>query len=190
MSKLFRRCCKNCMKRMIVIAVAALLLTGCAEGGDTARELRKDMRMCAVVHTVGDKEYTAELERTESAGWSVTLTEPESVRGLKIDYLADGTCTVELEGHRDVYKRGELPESGPFDLLTAAADMCIEGKGVSGRSSGNDTEYKGRLRGTAFTVKSSGGIISEISFDGGPSAELTDCPAVALTGSGSSEPQV
>ena len=151
--------------RKIIVPVLALLLSGCAAAGERPAALEKSFTCTAVL--TGENEYTAQLERAEGSGWRVKLLEPESAAGMELCYLADGSCTPELEGHTIVYPRESIPEYGPFDLITAAADMCIEGKGVSVEQSGGVTAAKGEVRGIAFTAESEGGRLTSIALGEG-----------------------
>ena len=86
---------------------------------------------------------------------------------MQLAYLADGKCTLRFEGHAALYDRSQLPQGGVFDLVTAAADMCIEDKGVSTLNDGKETVRTGTVRGVGFTARSSGGKLTEIELNGG-----------------------
>lgn len=163
--------------RRSVIAAASLLLAGCAGVGGNTKPLDKEFT-CQISVT-GEKEFKAELERAENSGWRVTLKEPQSAKGTELCYLADGKVTLELEGHTIVYTRDDIPDAGVFDLITSAADMCIESKGVTSEPSGDRMSTHGEVRGLSFTAFSENGSLTSIEIGGDIKAEFVMLPEAA-----------
>jgi len=152
------------MRKKILILVAALVLAGCSSGGASADKLEETFVYSAKLEEMG---ITAELERASGSGWNITVSEPATIKGMQLSYLADGKCTLRFEGHAAIYDRSQLPQGGVFDLMIAAADMCIEEKGVKTLTDGGDTVRTGTVRGVGFTARSSGGKLTEIELNGG-----------------------
>lgn len=152
------------MFKRILILIPALLLAGCQSGGTSADKLEETFSSTARIE---EKGVTAVLERAEGSGWNITFSEPSTINGMQLAYLADGKCTLRFEGHAALYDRSQLPQGGVFDLVTAAADMCIEDKGVSTLNDGKETVRTGTVRGVGFTARSSGGKLTEIELNGG-----------------------
>lgn len=152
------------MRKKIVLLTAVLVLSGCKGGGGSTDKLGETFSCTA---EIGEQGISARLERAEGSGWNITLTAPETVKGMQLSYLADGKCSLSFEGHTAVYERSELPEGGVFDLAVSAADMCIEDKGVKTFRDGEDTVRTGTVRGIGFSVRSREGKLTEIEFNGG-----------------------
>ncbi|MBR6102159.1 MAG: hypothetical protein IKP95_07015 [Ruminococcus sp.] len=157
------------MLKKITALAAVILLSGCSGQSGEPDALEKSFKASLTL----SEGFAAEAERVEGSGWNYTLTEPESVKGLEITLLSEGKCVVSIGEHSTVYERSELPRYAPLDLLSSALDMCIEGKGVKTSVNGEKTVRTGTVRGVGFTVTSSGGKPSEVSFNGGMTAEIS-----------------
>lgn len=160
--------------RRALITAAALLLTGCAGDKSDSVGLDKDIR-CSV-SVSGDRSYSAELERVDNSGWKVSLTSPESAKGIELGYMNDGYCTVTVQGHTIVYPEADIPDSGVFDLILSAADNCIENRGVSFERQGDKYEAKGTIRGMSFTATTDDSCITSIELGGKIKADFTYAP--------------
>lgn len=164
--------------RRTIITAFALLLAGCAAVGTEPEQLDRDFS--CTVNVSGQRDYSAELERVDKSGWTVRLTAPESAKGMELSYMSDGNCTVTVQGHTIVYSRSDIPDSGVFDLITSAADMCIENKGVKTERTGSGTVTKGELRGMSFAAISEKGNITSMELGSSIKAEFSYVPSEAV----------
>ena len=155
------------MRRITAAALSLIILTGCSQA-ESGKALERSFS--CNVRVTGDSTYSAQLERADNSGWNIDIVQPESASGIKLSYLADGYCSLELAGHTVVYERDKLPQQGVFDLITSAADMCIEGKGVTADVSGGRTVYTGNVRGMEFTAESENGSLTSMNIGGAVSA--------------------
>ncbi len=162
--------------RRTITALLALALAGCAAASGGEKEMKRDLVCTAEV--TGDAQYTAELERADNAGWRVTLIKPESAEGMELSYLADGNCSLRLQGHTVVYSRNDIPDTGIFDLITAAADMCINGKGVTSEPSSEGVTLHGEIRGIGFSAECSDGSIRTMQLGSSFNVQFRDTPAL------------
>ena len=160
------------MKKMIAASLA-LMLAWCTPSSSAEPEpMEKEFR-CAVTVT-GSSEYTGTIERAGGSNWKIELTSPESAAGITLCYLADGKCSLELQGHTVVYGRDNIPQGGVFDLVTSAADMCIENKGVTNRTTDDGSKCSGAVKGMSFTAESTKGMLSSICIGDDIRAEFTE----------------
>lgn len=161
--------------RRAFITAAALILAGCASNVTENNSLDKDLT--CTVSVSGVRDYTAEVERVDKSGWRITMTAPESSKGIELAYMSDGNCTVTVQGHTIVYARTDIPNSGVFDLITSAADMCIENKGVTTETHGNRVVSTGKLRGMNFTAESENGNLTSLEIGNSIKAQFSYLPS-------------
>ena len=161
--------------RRAFITAAALILTGCASNVTENNSFDKDLT--CTVSVSGVRDYTAEVERVDKSGWRITMTAPESSKGIELAYMSDGNCTVTVQGHTIVYARTDIPNSGAFDLITSAADMCIENKGVTTETHGNRVVSTGKLRGMNFTAESENGNLTSLEIGNSIKAQFSYLPS-------------
>ena len=164
--------------RRTLITAAALLFTGCASSETVPDHLERDFR--CTVNVTGERNYSAELELVDNSGWNVKLTSPVSAEGIELSYLSDGNRTLVVQGHTIVYTQKDIPDTGVFDLITSAADMCIENKGVTVENSGSSTVSKGEIRGMNFAAHAEKGSLTSIEIGGRIKAEFGYVPAKAV----------
>ena len=156
------------MKKIVLILVACML---CGCSSEKKGEADKPKQSFKTKVTLSDG-YEGELERADVSGWNLTLSAPETVKGLGLSYLADGKCVITLENHSAVYERSELPQYGSVDLLVSALDMCAAETGIEVEVKDGKTCRKGNIRGVPFTVVSEEGTPVSAELGTGVKAEF------------------
>lgn len=162
------------MKKTIIIFAAVITagLSSCGKSEAKAQQLEKDFS-CGAVITQDEKEYCAELERIDGAGWHAVFTAPETIEGLEISLLND-KCTVTFGELTYTADREELPQYGMLDLVTAAADSCISGKAESTEQHDGRFVEKGTVRSCGYSAEISSGKLEKIEISDNISAEFSD----------------
>lgn len=130
------------MKNQItaLLAVPVLLLCSCGKSYDNSESLPESFTVNA---QISDRDFsaTAEMQRREG-GWEITLTEPETLEGMRLD-LTDADCTVTYGELTYTAANDDMPANSAVRLTAQALDRCVRSK-TSGMING--AEYKLSLK--------------------------------------------
>lgn len=110
------------MKKLLCIFICILLFAGCEKTKESQSEIPDFYGFKTDVKTVvNDISITANAEFTEIDKLVLTLTSPESVKGMKIS-IKDNECTIDYHS-----LSFSVPiKSMPFDSLCVSLDACAQ----------------------------------------------------------------
>lgn len=110
------------MKKLLCIFICILLFAGCEKTKESQNEIPDFYGFKTVVKTVvNDISITANAEFTEIDKLVLTLTSPESVKGMKIS-IKDNECTIDYHS----LSFSVSLKSMPFDSLCVSLDACAQ----------------------------------------------------------------
>ena len=108
------------MKKFLCIFICILLFAGCEKTKESQNEIPDFYGFKTDVKTVvNDISITANAEFTEIDKLVLTLTSPESVKGMKIS-IKDNECTIDYHS----LSFSVLLKSMPFDSLCVSLNAC------------------------------------------------------------------
>lgn len=141
----------------VLIMLTAALLTGCEKGSGLLPQKNPELDKpfeSEVSVQAGELEFKGNIKRYGTGIWNMTVTAPETLAGMNLNYNADDGVTAELGALKLDIPAENIKDTAVFSLIFKAVDSA-----AAGTISCTDTED-----GKVFTGENAFGTYS-LTFD-------------------------